>query len=535
MNPNAYRKMIDKIHSSEEKRKETAELLKQHESEIDPLPVNKNKTKWLSSPYIRRYAAVAACAAVVLTGILIGIPKKNIPTAENNAGETGEVSALTDTADSASDQATESSSDGALSADSSSLPGPASPADTPTSLTQPTAALQKYYLSMEPTLPKALSFYDSAAKANLLANNPLDPSFINAVQQFSWQSSSKLMAGQSGNITYSPASVYMALAMAGTGAGGHTKQEFLSLLGVNDMSFLSTQCGNLFRRSYISNEFGTMKMADSLWLDQHYEFQNNYVQNTVKNFYASIYNVDFSDGSVGDKISSWISKNTNGILKPKIKTVPNEMMSIVNTIYFKDQWVNKFDPSNTRKATFTMANGQQKSWDFMNGKVPAKSYTGDGFEGIALEMKNVGTMVFVLPADGAKPEDLLSSPEKTASLFDIPKGKPDDVYLSIPKFSMGNSEIQLKDMLMSLGLKTAFESSADFSGISKTPSCIDHVQHGAHVQIDENGAEAAAYTEIGTKASASCPIFFNRPFIYAVLSNDGIPLFIGVCEEPVYE
>ena len=29
MNPNAYRKMIDKIHSSEEKRKETAELLKQ--------------------------------------------------------------------------------------------------------------------------------------------------------------------------------------------------------------------------------------------------------------------------------------------------------------------------------------------------------------------------------------------------------------------------------------------------------------------------------------------------------------------------
>lgn len=530
MNPNAYRKMIDKIHVSDAKRNEITELLKFDNNGVENNPEKSsaaNLSKWLSKPYIRRYVAAAACAALVLTGVIIGYPRKSVPTADNAIDSESENSDVVNSDAESSLESTAPSTTEATLSNSSS----------PTSAIQPTASRQKYYFSMNPVYPKTFSFNDSSAKTVLLADNPLDQNFISAVKNFSWRTFSKLTAGKSGNITYSPTSVYMALAMAETGSRGKTQKEFNSLLGVQDSAYLSSQCGNLFRRSYFSNEVGTMRMADSLWLNQYCPFENSFVQNSVNNFYASINNIDFSDKSAGDKISNWISENTNGILKPNIRTDCNELLSIVNTIYFKDEWVNGFDPKNTAKANFTMANGNQKSWDFMNATIDTGYFDGDGYKTASLAMKNVGNMVFVLPDEGVKPEDLIRTPEKLSAALDLSKCEKRDVIFSIPKFSMGNSQIQLKDMLQSLGLKSAFDSSGDFSGISKIPSYIQHVQHGAHVQIYESGATAAAYTEIGLDTAYPLPynLTLDRPFLYAIISNDGIPLFLGICQEPVNE
>lgn len=503
MSPNAYRKMIDKVCVSDEKRQETAELLKQQENGTLFLPDANRKSKWFSPSHFRRYLSAAACAVLILTGLL-GIPESRVPIADGSNGDAGAPS---------EDAPTENAAESAL---------------------PPTVSLAQYHLSMEPAFPQAFSFGDTAAKANLLANNPLDSSFISAVQQFSWRSASKLMAGQSGNITYSPTSVYLSLAMAGTGAGGRTKQEFLSLLGVNDIDFLSKQCGNLFRRSYISNEIGTIKMANSLWLSQYEEFQSSYVQNTLKNFYASIYNVDFADGNAGEKINHWISANTDGTLSPQIKTDPSEVLSIVNTLYFKDQWVHQFDVRGTCPGTFTMVDGRQKIWEFMNGTFETKYLEGNGFISASLEMRNVGRMLFVLPDQGVGVDDLLSSPEKIASLFDMTNSSKGKVAFSIPKFSMGSGDMDLKNMLTAMGLGSAFGNSADFSGISKNLSCLSRVEHEAHVQIDENGAASTSDTGSHIYTSPKPTLLtLDRPFLYAVVSNDGLPLFMGVCEEPV--
>ena len=55
----------------------------------------------------------------------------------------------------------------------------------------------------------------------------------------------------------------------------------------------------------------------------------------------------------------------------------------------------------------------------------------------------------------------------------------------------------MKEMLQTLGLNEAFGESADFSGISdqKTLGLSDVAQE-VHIGIDENGVEAAAFTEI---------------------------------------
>ena len=57
-----------------------------------------------------------------------------------------------------------------------------------------------------------------------------------------------------------------------------------------------------------------------------------------------------------------------------------------------------------------------------------------------------------------------------------------------------------------------------------------------HIGIDENGVEAAAFTEI-LWAGAALPqgraeMILNRPFLYAV-KNKGQILFVGICQDPV--
>ncbi len=95
----------------------------------------------------------------------------------------------------------------------------------------------------------------------------------------------------------------------------------------------------------------------------------------------------------------------------------------------------------------------------------------------------------------------------------------------------------MKEMLQTLGLNEAFGESADFSGISdQKPLGLSDVAQEVHIGIDENGVEAAAFTEI-LWAGAALPqgraeMILNRPFLYAV-KNKGQILFVGICQDPV--
>ena len=78
---------------------------------------------------------------------------------------------------------------------------------------------------------------------------------------------------------------------------------------------------------------------------------------------------------------------------------------------------------------------------------------------------------------------------------------------------------------------------ADFSPIlKKNNAYIDYANHAARVKIDEEGVEGSAYTIM--IASKGMPpdeeVYFtlDRPFLFCVRSDEGIPLFIGVVEKP---
>ena len=86
---------------------------------------------------------------------------------------------------------------------------------------------------------------------------------------------------------------------------------------------------------------------------------------------------------------------------------------------------------------------------------------------------------------------------------------------------------------MDLGMKLPFSNAADFSGISKSPVCVDVIRQKAKITVDETGTVAAATGLTALRVATFhepviTQMYFNRPFIYMIReSSTGAILFMG--------
>jgi serine protease inhibitor len=390
-----------------------------------------------------------------------------------------------------------------------------------------------------PDYPKHISFDDILSRTAIRDENPIDDTYLKAMNNFSYSFASEILSSRSENISFSPASLYMTLGLAATGTNGKTQDELLSVLGLQGKGtdFLSKQNGNLYRCLYTDNDIGKLKIANSLWLQKNTNFKDSFITNAVRNFYASLYNIDFTDDKAAGLISKWVSENTAGILVPKMNLDKEQIMSIINAIYLKDEWADRFNEDNTKPNTFYLANGREIECDFMNSMYLTHGFVdGDGFTSSTLSLKNSGEMVFILPDKDVSIDDLLATPKKVASLFNSENIESGKVIFQIPKFSFGN-DIELKEIIKSMGVSLAFKDDADFTGITNGKAFISRIKQQTHIAIDENGVEAAAFTQIDAAGSAPpkdkiAEMILNRPFIFAITSNTGAILFIGIVNNP---
>lgn len=75
--------------------------------------------------------------------------------------------------------------------------------------------------------------------------------------------------------------------------------------------------------------------------------------------------------------------------------------------------------------------------------------------------------------------------------------KKQEVKIELPRFKITSDSISLKDILINLGLVSAFSDSADFSGLdSDNLTNISDVIHKAMIEVNEDGAEASAATAV---------------------------------------
>ncbi|WP_432666623.1 serpin family protein [Wukongibacter baidiensis] len=396
--------------------------------------------------------------------------------------------------------------------------------------------------------PPAVGFDDYDGKRAVWDNNEVSDAFIQGLSNFSADTIAELLitSNSSENTMYSPISLHMALALSSSGASSETQKEILLTMHMKDLGIeeLEKQTGNLFRLIYKDNEIGKLKLANSLWLDRKESFKEDYLKTVLEDYYASLYAVDFSKKETEKLISKWIADNSNGTLKGSVPVNEEQILTIINTIYFYDEWTTKFDKNRTKEDTFHCNDGKDVVCDFMNMRFSSHGFVdGDGFLTSSLNLKNGASMSFYLPDEGVDVYDLISTPEKVKILLD--KDDPSnikkfgEVVFKVPKFSFG-STLHLKEALKRLGIYRAFEKDADFSGLTDADIVyISDIIQSTHISIDEKGCEASAYTQIDYAGSAQpkdkAEMILDRPFIFTIKGSKGVVLFIGIVNNPIEE
>jgi serpin B len=106
--------------------------------------------------------------------------------------------------------------------------------------------------------------------------------------------------------------------------------------------------------------------------------------------------------------------------------------------------------------------------------------------------------------------------------------------VSLPRFATTQT-FDLANELKSLGISSAFNDSADFSGMESTTNLfISDVIHKAFVEVNEAGTEAAAVTWGQAKTKGGPERFIvDHPFIFLIRENgSGTILFLGRVVDP---
>ena len=389
-------------------------------------------------------------------------------------------------------------------------------------------------------------------EANRSRRQSVPEAFVSAYEEFAVNTASGLLADSTENMIYSPLSFYYALAVAAEGADGTTKEELLKLLGYADAEQLSNDAKAYFEVVYHvpneennkANEWGeypsesryTLSIANSLWADESVRLKDAFTKRASEYYYSEVYQGDLQSENTAKAMGEWVKEKTNGVLAPSFKeNSQGIVLTLLNTVYFYDEWMDRFDKEKTKEDIFFCGDGSEVTAEFMNRTMGSHGFRkGDNFTASSLSLKN-GSMEFYLPDEGVNVHDLIDTPEKMEALLNRSgEQMMGEVVWKVPKFSYGSS-MNLVELLKKLGVENAFTSDADFSNISDmTPLFISKVKQDAHIGIDENGVEAAAFTEISW-AGAALPqgraeMILNRPFFY-VIRNKGKIVFMGVCEK----
>ncbi len=391
-----------------------------------------------------------------------------------------------------------------------------------------------------PEYPTKIKFDDFDEEVK--RREDIDEKFIKNLEDFSINSSSLVLrdSDKNTNSLYSPLSLYMALAMVSETAKGETQYEIIQALGMDNIEIIRSETGKLFRQLYFHNEIGRLTFGNSLWLNKDVDFKDTTLETLAKDYYAHSFSLDFKNRDSSKKISDWVSENTGGKLDNDpsgFSLNPDDVMTLINTISFYDQWIDEFDVGKTKEDKFYLENGNTVDVDFMNRTYGSHSFVGvDGYTVSQLYMKNRHSMVFILPDEGVSTNDILSDPDLLKQVLNSDNAQMGEVVFKIPKFKF-SSDMNLNDAAKELGIVNAFERNSNFTPLSDTkPLFISEIKQSSFISIDEIGVEATAYTQIMYSGSAMpdgrAEMILDRPFIFAITGIYGAPLFVGIVNNP---
>ncbi|KAI5101145.1 antithrombin-III precursor [Silurus meridionalis] len=336
------------------------------------------------------------------------------------------------------------------------------------------------------------------------------------------------------NIFMSPLSISTAFAMTKLGACNRTLEQIMKVFEFDMIKektseqvhffFAKLNC-RLYRKTHNSVE---LVSANRLFGEKSFEFNENYQNISEMVYGAKLLPLNFKEKPElsRQRINEWISEKTNHRINdtlPEGSVNGDTILVLVNTIYFKGQWKNKFDRLNSMESKFYVSEThscpvqmmyQENSYNFGifpedKVKVLEMFYNGEGI-----------SMIIVLPhgnTELTKVEENLSLKKLSGWLNDM---KSKSVAVHFPRFRIEDN-FTLKEKLEAMGLQDIFSSQhASLPGLvasNEDDLYVTDAFHKAFLEVNEEGSEAAAATGIvfhGRSINLNREVFVaDRPFL----------------------
>lgn len=333
------------------------------------------------------------------------------------------------------------------------------------------------------------------------------------------------------NTFVSPLSVSMALGMAMNGAAEDTRASILSTIDYENLSAdeVNQAYEDLIGLLLSMDNKTRLGIANSVWSSDQYTLQQSFIEKIKTHYRGTAQELNFLDPKAKDVINGWVEDKTNKKIKNLIPAISaSEVLYLVNAVYFKSDWQNRFQKSATQKKQFTNASGTTTPVDMMFSKgVNIHYFSNQQVQLIDIPYGNGQFSMTVLMPDGAI-DDFVE--ELNGSDFQqwIDAADSLSVELELPRFKM-EWKSDLKGNLEAMGMKTI-----GFPHFFEEPLslAISRVIHQSFIEVNEEGSEAAAATAIGFEftSAPSQPqrITINKPFVFFIREKHSrVILFMG--------
>lgn len=262
------------------------------------------------------------------------------------------------------------------------------------------------------------------------------------------------------NIIISPHSVASALALLSQGARENTFKQIVRVLHLeSDKETIAAEYEKHY--SLLKEAVGqsTLSIANQIYVEQGFQLKQAFRDVAVKKFKSNVDSLDFSKSvAAAQTINSFVESKTNNKIKNLIDPDSldvNTRLVLVNAIYFKGDWKQKFALSNTSPGDFYVNEIKTVKVDFMRIKDRFQFANLVDLDASALELKYAQSnisFVAILPNNVTG----LSALEASLINYDLSKvigqllSKMVDVTL--PKFKT-EYEIELNDVLQKVGIR----------------------------------------------------------------------------------
>lgn len=348
-----------------------------------------------------------------------------------------------------------------------------------------------------------------------------------------------------GNFCFSPFSGHRIAAMLTEGSRGETQKQLLAMTHLpTDAKVRADQAAEL-RKALAANRAGlVMEVANSIWAPAGTPFDSTFKTLAQEGFGAATETLPANDPAASAAlVNKWVRERTRDrithIVSPVAFGSPNTVL-LVNAVYLKASWSQRFDIRRTKPRTFNRPVGpvllpmMMQTTDENTGVVYGESTTWQ-----CLEMPLVGdqsSMIFLLPrqeSDRAAVESGLNAEswKRVTDQFESYK-----VNIMLPRFSY-STQLDMSNLWQAAGARDLFdEKKADLTGMMSARYYVKQVLHESSIDVNEIGTEAAAASAAAAGPFGAPPtskprvasFIANHPFIWLIQHREtGLILFMG--------